>query len=528
VCKIQYIVVVFLHITAKCPSGLLKKNRKSNQKAQNILPFIIIIKQSKIFNKMDDFFKMDDVSQCVGDIKISFGKKTTKPLVSIGHTNRQNFVNTQKQLKEHMQKVAIKKWCTLCQYLNLDPLTMSSIKIILFIFSKVEGINDCVYETCADVYESVDWQKIKDNKNEIYNLFNSISDWVTIFGFCHIKQESALDLSENKYIQDLKRILESQNLQEICVLEPTFIAMAIIYMSPVNCSASMMLERFIGLKHDIPDLEIKCLRTTSQILDQKYKESDVEECIKVCLNAMEVSPNFTSFVVKVLEENEEEDNTTPVQPQGRLQLRILRQKIHKETVKSSTETFENWCLNQRFNRTTSMLMQKLLYFIKCQKHNAEEQQCRQYFNEDTLSRMSNTPIVQIETKTIIEVIASIRVYEHNIPHLIDFRQECFHGFPLAIKNNLTLPKIIQLYVAAYQHESIREHVWRSIVNVYNHTIAVAIDQFTQKRPFLLARVVETIVNIHLRKQKIGSNDYENQAARQVCDNEGGEEDPSIE
>lgn len=144
--------------------------------------------------------------------------------------------------------------------------------------------------------------------------------------------------------------------------------------------------------------------------------------------------------------------------------------------------------------------------------NSQEQECRNYFNEDTLLRMNNTPIVQIDTKTIIEVIQSIRVYEHNIPDLVDFRQDCFHGFPLAQKKSLTLPKIIQLYIAAFQHPSIRERVWRSIVNIYNHTITVAIDQFTQKKKFQLAKVVETIVNIQTRNQKTTTSDYENVAS----------------
>ena len=458
---------------------------------------------------MDNFFKLDEnLCHNVDDIKISFSKKNTRPLMSIGHTNRHNFVNTQKQLKEHMQKVAVQKWCTLCQFLNLDPLMLSSVKVILFIFSKVENIRDCVYETCEDTYESVDWDKIDNNKNDIYNLFNSISDWVTIFEFCRIKKECTLELEDNKCIKDLQKMLESQNLQENFIMESTFIAMAILYMSPVNCSACMMLERFIGLKHDIPDLEIKCLRITSRILDQKYTESDREECMKACLNAMELSSTFTSFVVKILEEDEEEDTSAAIQNQGRLQLRFLRQRIHRETAKSSTETFESWCINQRFNRTTSLLMQKLLYFVKSQKHNSQEGECRKYFNEDTLLRMNNTPIVQIDAKTIIEVIQSIRVYEHNIPELVDFRQECFHGFPLATKNSLTLPKVIQLYIAAFQHQSIREQVWRSIVNVYNHTITVAIDQFTQKKKFQLAKVVETIVNIQTRNQKTDTSEYE--------------------
>lgn len=55
-----------------------------------------------------------------------------------------------------------------------------------------------------------------------------------------------------------------------------------------------------------------------------------------------------------------------------------------------------------------------------------------------------------------------------------------------------MPQILQLYVCCYQHPSIRETCWRTVVPVWNFTIENACNKFREKYEYDVDSVVQTI------------------------------------
>ena len=62
------------------------------------------------------------------------------------------------------------------------------------------------------------------------------------------------------------------------------------------------------------------------------------------------------------------------------------------------------------------------------------------------------------------------MYLKNIQHLIDFRVQCLDGLNISTRKALSLAQIVQLYVCCFQHESIRDKCWKSVLPVLNHSI----------------------------------------------------------
>jgi len=53
--------------------------------------------------------------------------------------------------------------------------------------------------------------------------------------------------------------------------------------------------------------------------------------------------------------------------------------------------------------------------------------------------------------------------------------------------------VLQLYVATWQHESIREQCWQSIVGAYNYTISSSCELFRKKYAYEYEAVLQSLV-----------------------------------
>ena len=63
----------------------------------------------------------------------------------------------------------------------------------------------------------------------------------------------------------------------------------------------------------------------------------------------------------------------------------------------------------------------------------------------------------------------------------------------ATRANLTQALFVQLYVATWQHESIHEQCWQSIIGVYNYTIASTCEQFRKNNVYEFESVMQSLV-----------------------------------
>ena len=111
-----------------------------------------------------------------------------------------------------------------------------------------------------------------------------------------------------------------------------------------------------------------------------------------------------------------------------------------------------------------------------------------------LQKRAQVKISNIDVQAVLQIIKSLRVYLHNVDNLLEFRVSCLQGLNRSLRENLSMPQILQLYVICYQHPSIVQECWRQIVSVWNHTTATALQEFKSKHEFEVGAILETVIH----------------------------------
>jgi hypothetical protein len=182
-----------------------------------------------------------------------------------------------------------------------------------------------------------------------------------------------------------------------------------------------------------------------------------------------------------------------------LQLRELAKTLHATSGRQYSSTFDAWAIQQKFSVTTNRKLQMFLYFIKTQSVQVNPSIIRNIFSDSLLAKINDHSIDHIDKHAITFVINSIRIYSHNIACLVDFRTRCLVGISQTYMKKLNMAQIVQLYISCYQHESVRESVWRTVVPVWNFTIETACNKFRTEFVYDIDSVVNCIMNSMMNK-----------------------------
>lgn len=213
------------------------------------------------------------------------------------------------------------------------------------------------------------------------------------------------------------------------------------------------------------------------------------------LTQARVKSEFHTDVVGILRLKQEQAEDRKIEQQktcGRLQLRHLAARLHKNSGKVYSLTFESWATQQQFSVTTTRRLQLMLYFIKTQSHVVSPGMLSQLFSANMVQKLDGQSVDTIDARAVLSVIQSICLYHHNVTSLVDFRLLCLTGISHTYRKNLSLAQIVQLYVCCYQHVSVREECWRAVVLVWNYTIESACDAFRLQNTYEVNSVMQCI------------------------------------
>ena len=422
------------------------------------------------------------------------------------------------KIGEFIHQNVVKKYCSLCSHFNidqLDPLALAS--VILLMCKSRDG-----WKVCADflqqypgtsiqleskltdsVVEEGGGRKLHQMSEEI---FSSISDWTTLLEYVDVElAEADLEfIQENAIMARLRDSLRDAGLVQDAMPEPHFMVLCVLYMSPRSTPAAKMVERLcmrVDDKHT--DVELKCMRFVTSFCDAPMDEQAQNRLyIRLC-QCVVVKPAFFDQIRRSLSDAlaVEMQTATDTKRPNQVQLRYLAANIHNTEQIPYTQTFDNWRTQHKFGNTTSIQLQRLLYFIQVQDTATPEDVYVHLFTRDVLQRVRSKAIEQIDVKAVIEIVKGLRVYHNGIADLIDFRTECLHGLSISHRKVLTLSNVAQLYVCVFQHDSVWEQCWKSIVPVVNHTIISARDRFRQTHIMNTAAVVQNIINCHVNLEQ---------------------------
>lgn len=402
-------------------------------------------------------------------------------------------VRPQRDISVFLNDSVSTKFCSLCSNFNIDPIHAHALQSIILLMCKsresihltqryLDRVQVSDIKLDPRFQEHVVEKTQKDTILEnVDDIFSSISDWSILLS--NIDVELSIEqlevIEKNAIFLRMREALREASITQSVIPEPNFLVLCLFYMSPRTTLAAKMLER-LCMRCDIktPDIELKCMRFVTRYMDATMDEGSQNTLYVDMACNIRVSHKFHEKIRKVIGNMVEASQlANRISTHKRVQLRHMAARLHATNVLSYSQSFENWRASQKFGNVTSTQIQRLLYFIRVQETATPEDVYENLFTRDILTRTRISAIERIDTQAIIHIIKSLRVVTCKIDALLDFRTECLLGLSISARQALTLSQVAQLYICAFQHDSVWEECWRSVVNVMNHTIITARTKF---------------------------------------------------
>ena len=411
-------------------------------------------------------------------------------------------------MQQYMRDKTISGYIKLCRIFNIDPVHDVSLHIVLILMSKntdrvgvcrqfMQGMHTEHKSTNFDVETATQL-----DVSEIHSL-QSTSDWVTLLQYIehvHMQEHERSALMKNERISVfVKSMRQLQILGPDCEVED-FVKPMLCTML-MNIPAANMLERvLLSSGANQKDLEVKCLRAVNVYVDscQHMPDSTQHEALLLLVLNIHVHDSFKAEVYNALESaTREQLSQSDSAAQKKFSLREHLRLQQTIVTLHRTYLFDEWKAMQKFSVTISLKTQRLMYFIKAQQCSFDRALVNTFFEEQLVNKLVHGTLEQIDSGAITTVIKTLRIYNYNIKRLLEFRTHCLIGFNQSIRKTLTLPIVLQLYVACFQHSSIRDEIWKSIVPTLNYAITSRCEEFRKKYEYEFPSVMETLMRCHI-------------------------------
>ena len=418
-------------------------------------------------------------------------------------------VRTRSDLLQCIRKNTLVAFVQQCRMYNIDALHVLSLQVAILLMSKcTDRMQLCTnfMSYAADAQQRIEVDESVTtiiDSNEAHAL-QSTSDWVSLFRYLEVVQ---LTEAERSALRSNARVAVFTK-----AMRPIFAETAEIeaFIRPMLCTilmhipAASMLERV--LLAEAPqhrDIEVMCLRAVNSYVDQcQHMSNDTNiEAISLLVRSVRVNASFHPDVAAVINVHTCNDSERTATSKKLFSLRRHIRDQQGATVLHRALLFAEWQYEMKFSVNVSPNTQRVLYFIRAQTQQVDMSSLKYMFDQQMLSKTLALSLERIDADAITAAIKTLRVYQYNIKSLLEFRTTCLIGFNQAVRQTLTLPVVLQLYVACWQHPSIREQCWRSIIPVSNFAITSRCNEFRHKYAYEQASVLQTLLYCHTENHK---------------------------
>jgi hypothetical protein len=420
---------------------------------------------------------------------------------SVTHCSRE--ARTKTDLQQCVRRNTLIAFAQQCRMYNIDALHEVSLQLAILLMSKCTDRKHLCTTFMSFVTDSLDRIDIDDNATTMVDrpettALQATSDWVALFGYVEVAQLSESQraaLRENPRVAVFVRATRhifAENAEIETFIVPMLCTML------MHIPAASMLERVLlaqGPQHK--DIEVMCLRGVNAYVDEcQHMSNDVTiQAISQLVRAIRVKGSFRADVAAVM------DASTEVEKSGGTLKRqfSLRRHIRDSqgaAVLHQAMLFQGWQHEMKFSVNISPATQRLYYWIRAQPFQVNLAALKSLLDPQMLAKIFAVSLERIDADAVCAVIRTLRVYQGNIESLLEFRLQCLVAFNAEMRKKLTLPVVLQLYVACWQHPSIREQCWRSIINVSNFTITTGCEKFRSKYKYEQLSVLQTLLYCH--------------------------------
>ena len=410
----------------------------------------------------------------------------------------------QRGIEQYVEHKSLVSFVKLCRIFNLDPLSRFSLHIIIILMCKHPSRVQVIESFLGSLHDEhkqkiiLDFDAVAAFDYSENTFLTSTGDWIALLQYIRLYTLSEGDRLELENDVRLQLFVESmrhaQVLPEDRDLEYIVRAFLSIYL--INIPAAKILERVI-LQHDkgMRDIELRSLRAVHHFTDNSLHMplETQQDSILLILKNINTTPDFYTAVADIIEVCAKDHVGKQTSHSKKFSLwRHMSQKSCSTQVQY-VHTFGNWSSQQKFSVTTSINTQRLFYFCNAQSIIIPREVYLKFFDASLVEKLVDGALHQIDVEAVLFVIKRLCVYDNNIKSLLDFRTQCTGGLNTASRLQLTRPVVLQLYIATWQHESIREQCWQSIVGAYNWTISSSCDTFRKKNVYEYEAVLQSLV-----------------------------------
>ena len=414
--------------------------------------------------------------------------------------------NIHEQILLDQFKSTIRKYIVVCEKLNINSLSGKSFLGIIFLLSRYTIFNERSWQTFVQLFEADERDLIPPQEsfdiNELTSMLSN-ADWKNIFDNVNISADcETSDIYEHKMLHTLLTCMESCCLPFPGSLKAETLCKFFLNMCPTQTQAARMCESYLcfecqNLEVSVPhDLELKTMRCLAMFHDHKISTSDIQQTLHFVLGKLHLKTGFLDAVR--LELNERAENIALFASNrnkfSRPRLADLVQRVHHSN-QSYESSFKHWTAMQKFAINTSLRMQKILYFMRVQcKPITKDLYCK-HFSEKIADVVMHSTVDEIDAEPILSCIQTIMTYKHRVHTIINFRTECLAALPYSVRSNLQPATVLQLYICAFQHESIRNRCLESVLQgKVSYNLNKKIQEFIQRSEFEIEPVVSSLMD----------------------------------
>jgi hypothetical protein len=218
--------------------------------------------------------------------------------------------------------------------------------------------------------------------------------------------------------------------------------------------------------------------------------------------AIHIKSEFQQDVTAVIDISAQDSRPLSESTKKKFSLRRHIKDTQGSNVEHRAMLFEQWQHEMKFSVNISLATQRLLYFIRAQVFHVDMSALKSMLDQQLLAKTFAVNLERIDADVVCAVIKTLRVYQGNIQSLLEFRTQCLVAFNASVRAKLKPSVVLQLYVACWQHQSIREHCWRSIINVSNFSITTNCEEFRKKYRYEQVSVIKTLLYCHTENRKV--------------------------
>lgn len=437
-------------------------------------------------------------------------RMNVKSTTATNNTQDSREARTKTDLLQSVRRNTLISFAQLCRIFNIDALHPASLQLTILLMSKC---TDRKY-LCANFTSSVaDINmdiEIDENAATMidraeHNTLHSTSDWVTLFSYIYV---ATLSESERTALQENPRVAIFMHAMRPIFKENTDVETIIV---PMLCTilmhipAASMLERVLiaqGQQHR--DIEVMCLRGVNSYVDQcqHLSNDSTLQAILMLVRAIRVKADFQADIASIIDLSVQDGSESSETMKRKFSLRRHIKEQDHGTVEHRAMLFERWQYEMKFSVNVSLAMQKFLYFLHAQTFHLDVSVLKSLVEPQMLAKTMSVKLERIDADVVCAVIKTLRVYQGNIESLLDFRSTCLvKTLNAKLRSKLTPSVVLQLYVACWQHPSIREHCWRSVLNVSNFAITKSCEAFRVKYKYEQLSVLQTLLHCHTENRK---------------------------